>query len=72
MNKNIAEQNRAQNLSEYFASLGLIDCWKKGDDRINQRTGESRLERIMFRLNGKHDEILQTDWAFTTSDHCLL
>jgi len=72
MNKNIAEQNRALNLSEYFASLGLIDCWKKGDDRITHRTGESRLDRIMFRLNGKHDEILQTDWAFTTSDHCLL
>jgi hypothetical protein len=72
MNKNVGEQNRAGELSEYFSSLGLIDCWKSNDDRITHRGGQSRLDRILYRLNGNFIEKLQTDWTFTTSDHCLL
>jgi hypothetical protein len=59
-------------LSEYFKSLGLLDCWKETDDRITQRSGQNRLDRILYRLRGKYLEKLQCDWTFTVSDHCLL
>ncbi len=72
MNSTAADKVRAQSLGEYFVSLGLIDCWKKEDDRITQKTGQNRLDRIMYRINDKYNESLQTDWTFTASDHCLL
>jgi exonuclease III len=70
--KNAREQKRAKDLSEYFNSLGLVDCWKHNDDRITQRSGLSRLDRILYRLDGQYSESLMTDWTFTVSDHCLL
>jgi len=69
---NVADKVRARNLSEYFSSLGLIDCWKTNDNRITQKSGQSRLDRVLFRLAGKYCEALTTDWTFTTSDHCLI
>ncbi len=39
LNKNACERNRARDLTEYFQSLGLVDCWKSSDDRITQRGG---------------------------------
>jgi hypothetical protein len=53
MNKSVGEQNRARDLSEYFSSLGLIDCWKCNDDRITHRGRQSRLDRILYNLSGK-------------------
>jgi len=72
MSKNISEKNRAGIVSEFFTSLGLIDCWKPNDNRITLKGGHSRLDRILYRLQGDFIESLDTDWTFTTSDHCLL
>ena len=72
MNTNKAEKTRAQNLSEYLSSLGLIDCWMSDDNRITHKGGNSRLYRIMYRLQGKYKEKLYCDWTFTAFDHCLL
>ncbi len=72
MHNNNTSRNRAKELSDYFTSLGLLDCWKDNDVRITQKVGRSRLDRILYRLNGKYNEDLTTDWTFTVSDHCLL
>jgi exonuclease III len=72
MSKNGPERARAQTLSEFFTSLGLIDCWKQSDNRVTLKGGQSRLDRILFRLTGSYVETLFTDWTFTNSDHCLL
>jgi hypothetical protein len=72
LNLNPVERVRAQNLTELFSSLGLIDCWKNNDDRVTHRGGNSRLDRILYRMHGNIDDSLSTDWTFTTSDHCLL
>ncbi len=72
MNRTVAEKLRARDLSEYFISLGLTDCWKGSDNRTTFRNGLSRLDRILFRINGDYSEDLKTDWTFTSSDHCLL
>ena len=56
MNTNKAEKTRAQNLSEYLSSLGLIDCCMSDDNRITHKGGNSRLDRIMYRLQGKYKE----------------
>jgi len=69
---NVSEKARAKDLSEFFSSLGLIDCWKDNDNRITQRSGQNRLDRIFYRIAGKFCETLETDWTFTNSDHCLV
>ncbi len=71
-NLNYTEKVRAQNLAAYLSSLGLVDCWKNADDRITLRGGNSRLDRIMYRIDGTFKECLCTVWTFTASDHCLL
>ncbi len=50
----------------------IVGIWKCNDDRITHRGRQSRLDRILYRLGGKFVDSLQTDWTFTTSDHCLL
>jgi hypothetical protein len=72
MNPNQADKLRAKNLSEYLNALGLQDCWKSTDDRITQRTGQNRLDRILYRLKLNYSNKLNCDWTFTISDHCLV
>jgi len=72
MINNPAEKNRAKQLSTYFSALGLVDCWKPNDDRITLRGGQSRLDRILYRINGEVKETLHLDWTFTKSDHCMV
>jgi len=72
MSKNMSEKARARTLFEYFNSLGVVDCWKPNDNRITLKGGHSRLDRILYRLQGDFVESLDTDWTFTVSDHCLL
>jgi len=69
---NDSELDRARSISERLLSKGLTDCWKINDDRFTYKTAQSRLDRIMFRLDTEYVENLETDWTFTTSDHCLL
>jgi hypothetical protein len=72
MLNSVSERARARLVSEYFSTLGLIDCWKSGDNRITLKGGQSRLDRILYRITGDFTETLTTDWTFTISDHCLL
>ncbi len=58
MNTIKAEKTGAQNLSKYLSSLGLLDCWMSDDNRITHKGGNSRLDRIMYRLQGKYKEKL--------------
>jgi len=69
---NDLERERAKSLVEHFDSKGLIDCWKLNDERYTFRTAQSRLDRILYRMNTVYMEELETDWTFTNSDHCLL
>jgi exonuclease III len=69
---NDGEAKRAKKLIGSIEQKGLIDCWKKGDDRFTYRTARSRLDRITYRLELEYTEKLETDWTFTISDHCLL
>jgi len=69
---NVSEQARALTLSEYFSSLGLKDCWLENDDRVTLKGGQSRLDRILYRIGGSWNETFSIDWSFTNSDHCLL
>ncbi len=61
MANNPSEKARAKNLAEYFSSLGLIDCWKQNDDRITLKGGNSRLDRILYRLQGEVKATLTID-----------
>jgi len=72
MTKSAPEKARALALSEYFSSLGLIDCWKKDDTRITLKGGQSRLDRILYRTYEDVAETIGIDWTFTASDHCLV
>jgi hypothetical protein len=72
MSKNMSEKARAETLSEYFSSLGLIDCWKQGDSRVTLKGGLSRLDRILYRVNGNIKESMTIDWTFTKSDHGMV
>jgi len=69
---NSSERVRAKNLSEYFSSLGLIDCWKQDDSRITLKGGQSRLDRILYRVHGNVKETMTVDWTFTKSDHSMV
>ena len=72
-NNNENELERAtRSLAECLGAHGLTDCWKSGDDRSTFKTGQSRLDRKMYRFNKGYQENLETVWTFTTSDHCLL
>jgi exonuclease III len=71
-NHNPAEVTRARTLRESLLSRGLTDCWNISDDRYTFRTGGTRLNRILYRLNKPYRDKLETIWTFTTSDHCLL
>jgi len=71
-NYNASEVARARSLAECLKARGLIDGWKSTDDRYTFKTSESRLDRILYRLEGSYKENLETIWTFTTSDHCLL
>ncbi len=66
------ELDRARSISERLLRKSLIDCWKTNDDRFSFKTAQTRLDRIMYRLDTEFVEKLETDWTFTTSDHCLL
>jgi hypothetical protein len=66
------EKERARQLAECFQALGLIDCWKQGDNRITYKTGLTRLDRILYRTSRSVREKLDTEWTFIPSDHCLL
>jgi hypothetical protein len=57
---------------ERLEQKGLTDCWKENDSRFTYKTSRSRLDRILYRLDYEVCEILETDWTFTNSDHCLL
>jgi hypothetical protein len=72
MNTNNSERIRAQSTLRYLESLGLRDCWDTNDNRITCKSGRSRLDRVMYRLNGNFRSELITDWTFTSSDHCLV
>ncbi len=69
---NDSELARARFISEKLVRINLTDCWKLNDDRYTYKTASSRLDRIMFRFENEYSEKLETDWTFTTSDHCLL
>jgi hypothetical protein len=71
-NHNASEVARARALAESLKARGLVDSWKNTDDRYTFRTGESRLDRIFYRLDRPYKENLETIWTFTNSDHCLL
>ncbi len=71
-NKSGPESLRAKQLKEFFDGLGLKDCWKSDDKRITFKTSQSRLDRILYRIEGEFETKLETDWTFTASDHCLL
>jgi hypothetical protein len=72
MINNASEKARAKRLAEYFNSLGLTDCWKKDDKRITLKGGHSRLDRILYRIQGEVKETLIIDWTFTKSDHSMV
>jgi exonuclease III len=71
-NYNASEVARARELVESLKARGLTDCWINTDDRYTFRTGESRLDRILYRFDRPYREKLETIWTFTSSDHCLL
>jgi len=72
LNNRHNEKIRAGCLSDYFVAMGLTNCWKQNDDSVTFRTGQTRQDRIMFRINNSLREKLITDWTFTSSDHCLI
>jgi hypothetical protein len=57
---------------EYLKSLGLTDCWKSNDDRVTYKTGQTRLDRIMYRMERNFKKQLNVYQTFTTPDHCML
>ncbi len=69
---NKVERERARLPAEYLKSFGLTDCWKSNDDRITYKTGQTRLDRIMYRIDRNFKEQLKVDWTFTPSYHCML
>jgi hypothetical protein len=69
---NDPEGRRAKALAGNFERKGLTDCWKNDDDRFTFKTAQSRLDRIMYRLDFDYCEQVETDWTFINSDHCLL
>jgi exonuclease III len=71
-NNSTAEVARARMIGESMWSRGLTDCWKPNDERYTFKTGETRLDRILYRLDTVYQEKLETIWTFTSSDHCLL
>jgi hypothetical protein len=76
LNKNCyssdSELGRAKSVIERIERKGLIDCWKVNDERFTYKTAQSRLDRIMYRFQKTYADKLETDWTFTSSDHCLL
>jgi len=72
MANNSSEKARARALSEYFSSLGLVDCWKQEDKRTTLKGGNSRLDRILYRIQNEVKATLKIDWTFTKSDHSMV